>query len=271
MGARMTEKIPVTIGILTLNSEQTLSRCLESVKHFRDIVIADGGSVDKTLQIAQQYGARIIEQSQKGKPITDFSLERNRLLDAAQEDWFFYLDSDEVVSQEFVDEVSSVINTGTQKVYQVRYMLTSPDLSVRYRTALPYYQPRFFSTHIGARFIKKVHERVAWDKEKYPPGKIEGPWLVPLDIQLDFAVYKQKVDHRLPLLVEGWQPTLFGAMTKGVIVPIVTAVKSILKMLYLRLRFPSRELVPFRYEIYRLYSQWVMMRSVWKRWASYGE
>jgi glycosyltransferase involved in cell wall biosynthesis len=265
------EKIPVTVGILTYNSEKTLSRCLESLKYFRDIVIADGGSTDRTLEIAKKYNVRVIPQSQEGKPIEDFSLERNRLLDTAKEDWFFYLDSDEVVSPEFVDGVCFAVRAGRHKVYQVRYVLTSPDLSIRYHTAVPYYQPRFFSTKIGARFIKKVHEKIEWDKKMFPTGKIEGPWLVPLDTQLDFQVYKEKVDHRIPLIVAEWDPSFFGALRKGFYEPLKNALKILLKSLYLHMCYPSKELVPLRYEFYRIYSQWVIAKTVWKRYSVHHE
>ena len=108
--------------------------------------------------------------------------------------------------------------------------MTSAEFTVKYRTIVPYYQPRFFSTKIGARFIKKVHEKIMWDKTKYPVGTIDAPWYVPLDIQLDFHIYKQKVDHRLPLLVEGWTPTLSGAIRKGIYEPLLTTLKHPIKI-----------------------------------------
>jgi len=268
MGITYMEKISVTIGILTYNSGKTLARCLESVKDFRDILIADGGSTDDTLEIAKRYGARIITQSQEGKPITDFSLERNRLLDEAQEDWFFYVDSDETVSLELVQAMQKAIEAGEFKVFRVRYVVTSADFSVKYRTIVPYYQPRFFSTKIGARFTNKVHERIMWDKSKHPVGTIDAPWYVPLDVQLDFRIYREKVDHRLPLLVERWSPTLSGAIRKGIYEPLLTTFKHLIKIIYLHVRFPAKELVPLRYDFYRIYSQWVMAKCVWRTYLS---
>jgi hypothetical protein len=139
---------------------------------------------------------------------------------------------------------------------------------MKYRTAVPYYQPRFFSTKIGARFIKKVHEKIEWDRAKYPVGTIEAPWYVPLDIQLDFRVYQEKVDHRLPLMIASWNPTFLGLLRKGIYEPLKTAVKILAKATYLRIRFSSKELVPLRYEFYRIYSQWVIAKIVWKRYCT---
>lgn len=55
----------VSVAIATRNSERTLALCLASVRKQSypsplEIIIADGGSVDKTLSIARQYGAKIV-------------------------------------------------------------------------------------------------------------------------------------------------------------------------------------------------------------------
>lgn len=59
-------KMPtVSVVIATRNSERTLDLCLSSVKDQDypskvEIVIADGGSMDKTLEIAKKYQAKVI-------------------------------------------------------------------------------------------------------------------------------------------------------------------------------------------------------------------
>lgn len=65
-------KIPsVSIIIATFNSERTIGFCLERIssqdydKKKVEIVIADGGSKDKTLIIAKKYGGRIIKVDPK--------------------------------------------------------------------------------------------------------------------------------------------------------------------------------------------------------------
>lgn len=55
----------VSVAIATRNSERTLALCLSSVRNQNypsslEIVIADGGSVDKTLAIAKQFRVKII-------------------------------------------------------------------------------------------------------------------------------------------------------------------------------------------------------------------
>ena len=45
--------INATVAILTLNSDKHLDNCLKSVKSFRERLILDGGSTDKTINIAK--------------------------------------------------------------------------------------------------------------------------------------------------------------------------------------------------------------------------
>lgn len=57
-------KLPsISIVIPTYNSEKTLAKCLESIKSQTykniEIIIADGGSTDKTLEIAKKYTNKI--------------------------------------------------------------------------------------------------------------------------------------------------------------------------------------------------------------------
>ncbi len=56
----------LSVAIATRNSERTLVFCLSSVReqlypNLIEIVIADGGSTDKTLEIAKRFGAKIIK------------------------------------------------------------------------------------------------------------------------------------------------------------------------------------------------------------------
>ena len=94
---------------------------------------------------------------------------------------------------------------------------------------------------------------------------IEARWCCPRDIQLAVRSYKEKVDHRLAMMIAEWNPSVGGLLKKGIYEPIKTTVKILIKASYLRLRFPARELVPLRYEFYRIYSQWVIARTVWGR------
>lgn len=258
-------KIPATIGVLAYNSEENLDRCLESVKDFAEILVADGGSTDATLAIAAQHGARIISQSNPGHPITDFSRERNLMLDAATQPWFFYLDSDEIMSPELVEHIRSVASDPAHPfgAYRVRYCKTNADASKVYRTYKEYYQIRLVRTDIGARFVQPVHERIGVPVG-VAVGQTEAPWYVPLDADdLSFRTFARKAWKRTAQETSNWQPCGFFNALHGVIVhPMTLIAKSFMKLIVVPLRFGA-DAIPMRYELLRiLYAFFLSLQSM---------
>lgn len=71
-----------------------------------EIVIVDGGSKDKTLEIAREFGAKIIQTT---NPLV-FHINKNKAIKAATKEWVLQLDADEVVTKELASEIKSVIN-----------------------------------------------------------------------------------------------------------------------------------------------------------------
>lgn len=258
-------KILATIGILTYNNEENLKRCLESVKDFAEIIIADGGSTDETLKIAAAYGARVILQSNPGHAITDFSRERNLMLDRSTQSWFFYLDSDEIMSPELVEHIRSVASDPASPfgAYRVRYAKTNEDASKIYRTYKEYYQLRLVRTDIGAHFIQPVHERIEVSPETRI-GQTEAPWYVPLDKDdLSLTVFAQKAWKRTAQEVDAWQPRGFFDVMHGVVFhPVRLIMKSFVKMVVVKLRY-GQEAIPLKYELLRvLYACFLSLQSM---------
>lgn len=264
--------IPCTIGVLTFNSAKDLSRCLESVRDFAEVVVADGGSTDATLEIAKKAGATIITQSNPGHSISDFARERNLLLKAATQQWFFYLDADEAMSPELKEEIKSITySPDAKQAYRVRYLKTNADLSQKYRTFKEYYQVRLFRTDIGARFERAVHERVVLP-EGTSLGQVEGPWFVPLDEgDLRLRNFARKAWARTAITARGWKPkNVRDVVQKILIAPIVDVIKSLIKIVGVRIKW-GKEAIPLKYELLRiLYTcmQWArsvqqLVRTIW--------
>lgn len=246
--------IPATIGILTYNSEKNLARALASVADFAEIIIADGGSTDATLEIARAHGARVIEQSNSGHPITDFSRERNLMLAAATQPWFFYLDSDEIMSPELRESIRRIANGETHQngAYRVRYLKTNVDASKMYRTYKEYYQIRLVRTNIDAHFERPVHERIVVPEEVMV-GQLEAPWYVPLDADdLSFHVFFKKAWKRTGKEAEDWQPDGIKDICLGILgTPCARIAKSLFKMAVVPIRY-GKDAIPARYELLRI-------------------
>lgn len=90
-------------GVVTLaacmmmkNEEDNLPRCLKSIRDIVDeIVIVDTGSTDKSIEIAESFGAKIYSHSFEGPVIDDFSKYRNLAFSYASADWQLVIDCDE--------------------------------------------------------------------------------------------------------------------------------------------------------------------------------
>ncbi len=88
------ERTPQRISLCMImrDEEEHLARCLTSVQGVVDeIIIVDTGSVDRSIEIAEGFGATILHEEWHG----DFATPRNTGIDAATGDWILVLDADE--------------------------------------------------------------------------------------------------------------------------------------------------------------------------------
>ena len=92
----MEKKISVVIN--TYNAEEHLAECLEAVKDFDEIVVCDMESTDRTVEIAQQYGCRVVTfpkgEHKSAEPARTFAIQ------SAQNPWVLVVDSDEIITPE---------------------------------------------------------------------------------------------------------------------------------------------------------------------------
>ena len=102
----------LAVAIATFNEEQNLALCLESVKGLADeIVIVDGTSSDKTVEIAKSFGAKVLV---KDNPQM-FHINKQKAIDMTTSDWILQLDADERVSPKLAEEIKKFINmTGVE-------------------------------------------------------------------------------------------------------------------------------------------------------------
>ena len=90
------ERARVTLTMIVRDEQENLANCLESVRGiFDEIVVVDTGSVDRTKEIAREFGAKVFDFVW----IDDFAAaaRMRRLLSARQGDYAFWLDADDVV------------------------------------------------------------------------------------------------------------------------------------------------------------------------------
>lgn len=97
----------LSIAIATFNEEKKVERTLKSVAGWADeIVIVDGQSIDKTAEIAKKYTDKIFFKENE----LMFHKNKNAAIEKCTGEWVFFLDADEVVTDELRNEINVNIN-----------------------------------------------------------------------------------------------------------------------------------------------------------------
>lgn len=123
-------KNKISVVLATYNEENFLNDCLESVGQLADeIVIVDGSSTDKTVEIAKKYKA-IIEVTNNPEI---FHINKQKAIDLASGDWILQLDADERVSSELSKEIIKIVNMEEPEISEYQECLPNKKLLLRHQ------------------------------------------------------------------------------------------------------------------------------------------
>lgn len=100
-------RLSITAYALTFNEARQIRDVLESVRWADEIIVVDSFSTDGTVEIAREFGAKIITEKFSG-----FGKLRNFALDAAKHDWIFSLDADERCTPKLAEEIRRELASG---------------------------------------------------------------------------------------------------------------------------------------------------------------
>jgi glycosyltransferase involved in cell wall biosynthesis len=110
------------------------------VKWADEIIVMDSFSADGAVEIAREFGAKIISEKFCG-----FGKLRNLALDAAKHDWIFSIDADERCTPEFVNELREMLVEPKHAAYFVPRRNTFLGRPMRFSGMYPdYRQPQVF-------------------------------------------------------------------------------------------------------------------------------
>ena len=96
----------LSVALITLNEEANLPRTLASVRWADEILVVDAGSTDRTVAVAESFGATVLHQSWQG-----FAAQKNFALSHCTGTWILSLDADEELTPELQDEIRTLLPT----------------------------------------------------------------------------------------------------------------------------------------------------------------
>lgn len=158
----------LSAAVIARDEEKNIAGCLASLGFCDEIVVVDGGSRDRTVEIARAAGAQVFE-----RPFTDFASQKNFAIECARGEWLLLVDADERPSEGLRREILETLERPRFDAYWVirsnrifgRWMRRGANAGDR--------QMRLVKRGT-ARFEGVVHERLRVDG---PAGLLKEPLL----------------------------------------------------------------------------------------------
>jgi len=163
--------LPISVIIITKNSEHSIKKTLESITWANEIIVIDSNSSDHTVKICKSFNAIV----KKSLIWPGFGAQKNKALSLATNQWILSLDSDEVVSKRLANEIKRVVrlNPNSSAFYIQRFNFFC-NQQVKYSGWQDDYVIRLFPKK-GSTFTKdQIHEKVIFEGSL---KKIYGPIL----------------------------------------------------------------------------------------------
>ena len=108
------DKLPLSVAIITKNEEDRLPECLAGVAFADEVVVVDSGSTDRTVEIARAFGAVVYIEPWQG-----FGRQKQLAIDRCRHDWVLVLDADERVAPETQWEIREALAAGSSVAYSL--------------------------------------------------------------------------------------------------------------------------------------------------------
>jgi glycosyltransferase involved in cell wall biosynthesis len=107
------EKKLISLSMIVKNEEDNIEECLGSVIDVVDeIIIVDTGSIDRTKEIAEKYGAKLFDFDW----IDDFAAARNESLKHCTGEWILYLDADERLDESSRGNLRALLESANEGI-----------------------------------------------------------------------------------------------------------------------------------------------------------
>lgn len=168
----MSQNPPISAYIRTKNEERMIGDVIRAAQQVvSEVVLVDCGSTDKTVEIAEGLGARVVRSAWLGG-----GKQKRIAEDACVHDWLLDLDADEVVTPELADEIRALFAHGAPEapIYELM-MATSPPVGPVWRDFNLADRRKLYD-----RRVVRQPDHANWDQFKVPSGVRVGRLDAPL-------------------------------------------------------------------------------------------
>jgi glycosyltransferase involved in cell wall biosynthesis len=151
----------ISVVIITLNEECNIARCIQSVQGIADeVLLVDSHSTDRTCEIAQKFGARIVSRDWKGYAAT-----KNFANSQAQFDHILSIDADEALSETLKNSILEIKETWSADSYTVNRLTNYCGHWIRHCGWYPDRKLRLFDRTKGRWAGEIIHETMTMDAD----------------------------------------------------------------------------------------------------------
>jgi tetratricopeptide (TPR) repeat protein len=177
--AQPAQGMTLSLCMIVKDEEAMLGRTLEAIRdHVDEVVVVDTGSQDRTVEIAESFGAKVLHHEWTG----DFAEARNVSVEAATSDWIIYLDADEVLVDGDGPRLRALLGRTWREAYYV--VMTNFVGDAEDGHAMNFNALRMFRNRPEYRFEGRLHEQWAHNLPAYLPER-----LVIADVRVDHFGY----------------------------------------------------------------------------------
>lgn len=157
--------------MIAMNEEANLPRTLESVRWADEIIVVDSGSKDRTIEIAQSFGAKTSYHAFGGH-----GEQKNVALELCTSEWILLLDADEVLTPELQQEIRSLLAGAPQyTAYWIPRLNLYFGKWIRHGGFYPDHKLRLFKR--GAARLSEGVGPHSTPQHQGPKGKLKGDML----------------------------------------------------------------------------------------------
>ncbi len=175
--------MPLSVVLITQNAAAQLADCLASVAFADEVVVVDSGSSDGTREVAERYGARVVNKAWLG-----FGRQKQFAVEQAAHDWVLCLDADERVSPELAASLVRALQAPETPVYRMARCNRFLGRWLRHGEGYPDWSLRLFDRRAARWSDDPVHEKVIATGEV---GTLQGDLLHESAESLDSYLAKQ--------------------------------------------------------------------------------